>query len=94
MDAKDILTASAKINQGKPYPALVDTRQVKSISREAREYFAGREASTIHKACAILIDSPVSSMMGNLFLKLNKPIMSVKLFTNENEALAWLKGFL
>jgi|SRR6218665_958225 len=72
------------------FPILIDSRGIKSISREARSFFTanGRETNTM--AFAILIDSSVSKVVGNFFLGINKPAVPTKLFTNEKEALNWL----
>lgn len=74
------------------FPLLIDARGIKSISREARSFFTtnGRETSTM--AFGILIDSSVSKVVGNFFLGINKPAVPTKLFTNEAEALKWLKS--
>ena len=93
-DAKEILEISMKLNRGKQYPMLIDARQVKSISPKARKYNSGQEASTVYTVAAVLIGSPVSRMIANFVLKFNKPLMPTKLFTDENQAIVWLKGFL
>jgi len=93
-DAKENIAAVAKASQGRRLPLLADLRNLKSIDREAREYYAGNEAAKFFRACVLLIDSPVSRIMGNFFLNFNKPKFPVKLFTSESEAIEWLKGFI
>lgn len=74
------------------FPLLIDSRGIKSISREARSFFTtnGRETNTI--AFAILIDSAVSKVVGNFFLGINKPAVPTKLFLHENDAINWLRN--
>ncbi|MBK9190560.1 MAG: hypothetical protein IPM77_03120 [Crocinitomicaceae bacterium] len=62
------------------FTLIVDARKIKSISREAREFFSmrGRESRVI--GFAFIIGSPVSSFIGNFFIQLNKPRVPVKLF--------------
>ena len=91
-DAMEICSAIFKVSEGKKRPLLVDIKNVKSATRETREYFAGDEAARIIEAMALLIGSPVGRMIGNFFLRINKPIYPTKLFTSENEAIEWLKG--
>ena len=79
---------------GKKYPLLVDSRQIKSISKEARDHFSIQNRETRIKAFGILIDSPLSRIIGNFFMGLNKPSVPAKLFTSEEEAVSWLKQFL
>lgn len=73
---------------------LTDMREVKSITREARDYLVGEEATKITKACALLVNSPLSKIIGNIFLGLNKPVYPAKIFTSEEKALEWLRGFV
>lgn len=71
------------------FALIVDTRKIKAITKEARDYFSlnGRESRVI--AFAILIDSPLSRIIGNFFMGLNKPRVPVKLFNIETKAVAW-----
>lgn len=71
------------------YTMIVDTTLAKSITKEARDYFSmkGRESKVV--AFAILVNSPLSKLIANFFMGLNKPRVPVKLFTNEQEAINW-----
>ncbi len=75
------------------YPLLIDARGIKSITRDARNFFTtnGRKTNTL--AFAILIDSSVSKVVGNFFLGINKPAVPTKLFSDEDSAVEWLKKF-
>lgn len=70
---------------------LVDLRDMFFIDSKTREYAAAQYRSHV-AGQAILIDSKVSSYFANLFLKFSKPKVPTKLFTDDNEALKWLKG--
>lgn len=80
--------------KGKKYPIFTDIRGVKSITREARLFVSSEDSVNVCSAAALLIGSPVSKVIGNLFLGLNKPPYPTKLFSNEDEAVEWLKGFI
>jgi hypothetical protein len=41
---------------------------------------------------ALLVGSPVTRVIGNFFIGLNKPRWPVRLFRSESDALAWLGG--
>jgi len=71
---------------------LVDTRNVKSISREAREYFAGHEATSCTAAMALIVDSWINKTMGNFFISVSKPQFPTRLFSSETESLSWLRS--
>ena len=72
------------------FPLLIDARGIKSISRDARNFFTtnGRQTNTL--AFAIIIDSSVSKVVGNFFLGINKPAVPTKLFLDELNAVKWL----
>ncbi|WCL81074.1 STAS/SEC14 domain-containing protein [Saprospira sp. CCB-QB6] len=67
---------------------LSDISQLKSTEREARDYLAKHG---IAAGAALLTYSPISKLVGNLFLKFNKPKFPTRLFTSEEKALAWLR---
>lgn len=92
-DAKENSRAVNALIGAPNFVLLVDTRRIKSISKEARDHFSmrGRESRVI--AFAILIDSPLSTIVGNFFMGLNKPRVPMKLFTDEEKAIRWCKNF-
>jgi len=92
--AKEEIAAYAGLCKNEARPILVDIRNVKSITAEARSHLAGEEGAKVTRAVAMLIGNPLSKILGNFFLGLNKPSFPCKLFTSEQEALLWLRGFL
>ncbi|HEY3233030.1 MAG TPA: hypothetical protein VGJ87_27610 [Roseiflexaceae bacterium] len=93
-DAKQNIVVCAKLVAGKRRPVLIDMRALKTQSREVRSYYTGPEAMNLNLAIAILVDSPMSRVIGNFFLGFSKTDWPTKLFKSEVEALAWLQGFL
>jgi hypothetical protein len=94
-DARENVQASMQLGGGKRRPLLVDIRQIKSQTREAREYYGGEESGACFSAAAVLVGSPVSRLLGNFFLGFNKSVHApLKLFTSEEEAIEWLQTFL
>ena len=59
---------------------------------EGLHYFCA--GTKLFLAQAIIVDSPVSRLIGSFFLGLNKPPFPTKLFTSEADAVEWLKGYL
>ena len=90
-DAIDNSTSVKKLSDGKIYPMLVNLIEIKSISKEAQDHFSMQGRTPGVSAIGLLIKSPVSSIIGNFFLGLNKSAVPTKLFTNEGKAKAWLK---
>ena len=93
-DCKETMAAYLRLNKGKRLPLFVDTKKMKSFSREARKYFSGDEAANVASAAAIVVDTPVSRVLGNFYLGVSNPHLPSRLFSSENEALEWLKGYL
>ncbi len=75
----------------KKYPLFIDSRNIKSMSRDARKHFSTNGRETKINCMAIMVSSPVSKVIGNFFMGLNKPAIPARLFDNENDALDWLK---
>ena len=92
-DAEENTAAVAAFYSGKKFPLLVDIRNIKSISRQAREHFTLKGRESVVNAYAMVLSSSLSRMIGNFFLTFDKPAVPVRLFNDETEALAWLKRF-
>lgn len=72
---------------------LIDMTAVTEISKQARDYFANERTASIQRATALLIGSPVSRVIGNFFMGLNRPISPTRLFTDPHKAIQWLHTF-
>lgn len=90
-DAKENSIAVNSLVGPTNYSLVIDTRKIKSITKEARDFFSMRGRESRVFAFAILIDSPLSKIIGNFFMGLNKPRVPVKLFTKEEKAIDWCK---
>lgn len=92
--AKENSEAVNALYTDRKFPLLIDSRGIRSMTRDARNQFTtkGRETNTM--AFAIIIDSAVSKVVGNFFLGINKPAVPTRLFDNETQAEAWLKTLL
>ena len=88
--AEECKAAIEDISQGQIRPLLVDIRVSKGVNREARAYMAGPMMDVVG-AVALFVDSPVSQLLANFFLRINKPTIPTKMFTSETEALKWLQ---
>ena len=93
-DARQNTVKVINVTSGKVCPMLVDTRNIRSISKEARDHFSMRDRKGHVNSIGILIHSPLSRIIGNFFMGLNKPTVPTKLFTDQRTAMAWLKTFL
>lgn len=92
-EIKNQMEAGLKLTGGKKMPVLVDTREsFHSLSPEAKEFAAKNDMKT---AEAILVKSLHQRIIGSFFLKLASSISNhpTKIFSNEEEAIQWLKGY-
>ncbi len=72
---------------------LVDMRAIKGVSRDAREYYANERTASIQRATALVIKSPLSRVIANFFMGLNRPLTPTRMFTDVDEAIEWLQSF-
>lgn len=78
-----------KLIEGNKKSIVVDIRNVRSIDREAREFFKNFLESYI-VAVGIVVDNPISRMIGNIVIGFNRPKnVSTKIFTTIKEAKEW-----
>jgi hypothetical protein len=71
---------------------LVDMRGLRSMTREARQYYGGEEPPRRFTGVALVVGSPLNRAIGNFFLGLNRPRMPTRLFDTVEDARAWLQG--
>ncbi len=93
-DLEELKKISAELAGHKPYVILVTSGELASFSKEARELSASKTFITNAKAKAIIVDSIAKKIIGNFYLKVNKPYLQTKLFSEREKALQWLRTFL
>lgn len=93
--AKRIVQARKEISNYQPCLILVDVTSVKSVSKEARDYFGSKEGSSHLIASAIYSNSKLSNFLANFLIKVNllKSEAPIKLFDNREKAMKWLEQF-
>lgn len=83
---------NALSENGAKFPLIVDIRDLKSISHEARKVFSMQNRESNVTSFALIIKSPVSKIIGNFFISINKPAVKTKLTNSEREAKEWLQS--
>jgi hypothetical protein len=86
------LEAMAQLTGGRRSPLLMDLHDVSPQDRSVRMELARRD--DLVSAVALIVGTPLSRMMANFFLSVNKPLYPTRLFDNEASALAWLLEFV
>ena len=62
-----------------------------SLSKEARDNAVKIEDQSMLGATAVVVDTLAYKLIANFYLKFNKPKRPFKVFSNEDDGIAWLK---
>lgn len=94
--AKEAVIKRKAISNNKLSPMLIDGRSVKEVKKDARDYFSSTEGEELLSAAALLINSAFTSAIANFLTKFSfkKNAVPIKIFSNKEEALYWLKKYL
>jgi hypothetical protein len=91
--AREATAAMIKVGGGIPRPLFVDFTNMKSQTKECRDYYS-KDPNHIktYSVIAILISNPLSRVFANFFIGLNKPLKPTRLFDDRAKAIEWLKA--
>jgi hypothetical protein len=74
------------------YPLLCDLRQMpRDVSREARAYLAKEGAEGIREL-VLVVDSAVARMVVQFFLRVNRPALSTRVFSDYSRAESYVRA--
>lgn len=91
-DARHMVSIFKKL-RGKLKPSLlVIYAEDNTFSKDAREYIVSEEVSAVLKADAMVIRGLAMRIIGNGYLRINKPKRPTRLFNTTEDALEWLKS--
>lgn len=89
--AREMVASRLEYTKGEAVYALIDVTNLKSTTKEARDYMNSPEGGLRGiKAGAFLSNNVVPTLLINLYLKVSNPPVPAKFFTSEEEALKWL----
>jgi hypothetical protein len=90
--AREIVSSRLDYTQGKTVFTLIDFTNVKSVTKEARDYMNSLEGGLKGiLGGAFLSNSVVATLFVNLYLKVSNPTIPAKFFTNREDAIQWLR---
>lgn len=92
-DARANLAAASRASEGVQAPLLLDVRRTGTLSREARQLYAGEDGAQVITALAFVANTAFTRVVGNFFIKLAKTRYPVRLFSRESEAIEWLEAY-
>lgn len=76
---------------GKKFTILFDANHRGNITPEARTQFACKEYTDVRVGAAIVTNSIANKIIGNFFIKFNKPASPTRIFSDELTAIEWLR---
>lgn len=92
-DAKENLALAVSETRGTRRPLLIDIRRARPLDADARHHYSGQTLVEAFSALALLVEaSPFGRMFGNVYLRIAKPGIPTRLFSDETEAAEWLNG--
>lgn len=92
-DTKKMIDFIGETGKGKKFLLLITTGEFSMADKDARDYGASIPGNEYTIAAAIVVRSLAQKLIGNAYIKFNRPIAPNALFTDENKALIWLKTF-
>ena len=88
-----VVSERIKVSNSKAAPLCVDLTNVYNTDTQARKYMASKEAVAFITAGAFLLDNEIMKLAGNIFIKIDKPLIPTKLFTDKDKAIQWLQNY-
>ncbi len=91
--AKEYHSLVSYLSSSQPHVTIIDISSIKSITAEARLYLQNISTEwgkTL--AVALITNSAVAKVVGNMFLSFNKPNYPVKVFSDSLDAHSWAKN--
>ena len=92
-DTKRMIDFIGEIGEGKKFLLLVTTGEYSMADKDSRDYGASVPGNEFTIAAAIVVRSLAQKLIGNAYIKFNRPIAPNALFTDEKKAITWLKSF-
>ncbi|MCB0837786.1 MAG: hypothetical protein KDD99_14035 [Bacteroidetes bacterium] len=81
------------LTKGRRVPLFSDIRNMLSVSPETRTYTNSEEVVGSFTAVGMLVGNVFSRVIGSFIVGINRPSYPVRLFTDEDKALEWLKRY-
>jgi hypothetical protein len=91
--AQRIVADRVLLQNEKAYPVFCDIRGLVDSDKAARDYLS-QSGSVLTKAVSLVVHQSISLILTSYYLKICKPSVPTKLFTDESAALAFLKPYI
>ena len=92
-DARENLAACVQLAGPDRKPLLVDMRAARPLLPEVRHQYMGEPLDSSFSALGLLVrGNPLGLAMGNVYLRIARPGIPMRIFAQEPKALAWLRA--
>ena len=91
--AQRVVTDRIHFQNEKSYPVLCDIRGVLSTDKAGRDYLA-KSGSILTQAVGLVVDEKVLLTISTFYLQISKPSVPTQIFTNERDALVYLRSYV
>ncbi len=88
-----LLDSYNEITSGKLMPFIFLAAENVMITKEARDNATSLESISPIGASAVIVNNLAYKLIANFYIRFNKPKRPFKSFSNEKEAVTWLKSF-
>ena len=93
-DQKKLIEIIGEMTGKKRIPMLHTFAQFSLPGKEVREFWASDATCLYSKADAFIAASIGQRILGNFYLKIEKPSRPSRLFSDTTKAMEWLKAFI
>ena len=93
-DAEDLYVihkAHLQLTNNKPFGLILNATHFLLTTKEARELVATNVFIEHHKASAFVTTNFSNRLVGNIFIRINKPPVPTKIFKDVESAIKWLE---
>ena len=91
---KEYLEVIKELGGGKAFCNIIIIEDFVNVDNETRKFNASEEVNIYTIAEAFVIKSTALKIVGNFYIRFNKPARPTKMFSNEEDATNWLMKFL
>jgi len=91
--AKNTVKSRLQFTDNKTYPVVIDITNIRTVTKEARDYLSRGEAISHLSAAAIIANSLATRLLFNFFLTFSKPALPMRIFNSKDEAIKWIGQF-
>lgn len=93
-ESRELFETRKKIANGKKYPILYTGNHFVIPSSDVRRFVSSQERNELVVADAYVYKSLPQKIIGNFYIKFDKPIRPTRMFTDIDKAIEWLATFV